>query len=439
MISYAKLRKIEVYYATLRKLKMDGNRMARVKNPFITDSIVDGEDYCSRKVLEERILTKLESGHKLALIGDRRVGKSSTAHYVIDNMKGIYKVDIDLYHVADAVDIAEAMIDACKKILDEVWDSKKILDMAKNVKPKLELASDGFSLGFDTRAKEFRKTLNIAFEFLDETIKRTKKKIVILFDEFQAIKDVKDGHAILKYMRGKIQKLNRIPIMYVGSIRHEMDNIFRDQGSPFFKQTEIIYFEHIEEGVFYQFVSKKFKKKKIIFKEEVYKHLYEICYGITGDIQQFCRVAFDNLKEDTEIDFDTFFRVIEIIYKNELKYFQATIEGKELTKVQQKFLLQIANAQNQEGTKLFGQEIQKACGVTSPGALRNAMIALEKKSHIYKSEGRYCFSSPFFKEYLLDYKLFIKATAGTLVAGGNLTGTRLSFGYRELIKKEHVT
>ena len=410
--------------------------MARVKNPFITDSIVDGEDYCSRQALEETILTKLESGHKLALIGDRRIGKSSTAHHVIDNMKGTHKVDIDLYHVADAADIAEAIVDACKKVLDEVWDSKKILDMAKSVKPKLEVTSDGFSLGFDARPKEFRKTLNIAFEFLDETIKRTKKKIVILFDEFQSIKEVKDGDAMLKYMRGKIQKLNRIPIIYVGSIRHKMDSIFRNQSSPFFKQTEIIYFEHIEEDIFYQFVSKKFQKMKITIKEEVYRHLYEICYGITGDIQQFCRVAFDSLKEDTVIDFDTFFHVMEIIYKNEFKYFQATVEGKELTKVQKNFLLQIANAQNQEETKLFRQEIQKASGVKSAGSLTNAMIALEKKGHIYKSENKYCFSNSFFKEWLLDYKLIIRATAGNLVVGGPIAGTRLNFGYRELIKNK---
>lgn len=409
--------------------------MARAKNPFITDSIVNGEDYCPRKALEEKISTKLKSGHKLALIGERRIGKSSTAHYVIDNMKGTHKVDIDLYHVADAADIAEAIIDACKKVLDKVWDPKKILEMAKKMKLKLEVASGRFSLGFDTKPKEFRKTLNIAFEFLDETIKRTKAKIVFLFDEFQAIKEVKDGDAILKYMRGKIQKLNRIPIMYVGSIRREMDSIFRDQSSPFFKQTEIIYFEHIEKDIFYQFVSKKFQKKKITIKKEVYGHLYEICYEITGDIQQFCSVAFDSLKEGTVIDFDTFFYVMEIIYKNELKYFQATIEGKELTKVQQKFLLQIANAQNQEGAKLFGKEIQVAVGVKSPGTLRNAMIALEKKEHIYKSEDKYCFSNPFFKEYLLDYKLFIAARVGTAVAGVPLTGTRLSLGYRKLIKK----
>ena len=397
--------------------------MTKVTNPFITDSIVDGDDYCSRKALEERILIKLESGHKLALIGNRRIGKSSTAHYVIDSMKGTYKVGINIYHVTEATDIAEAIIDACKKVLDEVWDPKKVLDMAKSITPKLEVSPDGLSLGFDATSKEFRKTLNVSFEFLDETIKRTKKKIVILFDEFQAIREVKGGDAILKYMRGKTQKLNRIPIVYVGSLRHEMDYIFRSQSSPFFKQTEIIYFEHIEENVFYQFVSKKFQKKKISFKKEVYKYLYKSCYGVTGDMQQFCRVAFDCLKEGTTIDFDNFFYVMEIIYKNELKYFKEIIEGKGLTKVQQNFLLQIVNSQ--EGTKLFGQDTQKAVGVKSAGSLTNAMIALEKKSHVYKDEGKYYFTNPFFKEWLLDYKLIIRTTTGNL---GN--GTRLDFGHR---------
>ena len=417
--------------------------MIRIKNPFITDSIVDGEDYCSRQALEKRILTRLESGHKLALIGNRRIGKSSTAHFVIDNMKKTYKVDVDLYHITDAGGIAEAIMDACKKVLDKVWDSKKVLEMVKNVSPKLKISADGVSLGFETRPKEFEKTLNIAFEFLNETIKRTKKKIVILFDEFQTIKEVKDGDRILKYMRGKIQKLNRIPIMYVGSIRHEMDSIFRDQSSPFFKQTEIIYFENIEEEIFYRFISKKFQKKDIIFKEEVFKYLYEICYGITGDIQQFCRVAFDSLKKGTVIGFDNFFHVMEIIYKNELKYFQGIIEGKKLTKIQQNTLLQIANSQNQE-SKLFGQEIQKTIGVRSPGALRNALITLEKKEHIYKHKDRYLFSNPFFKEYLLDYKVHITEKARNLFEGNHSSGirfslypsgTRLSFGYRELIKK----
>lgn len=66
--------------------------MNKTKNPFIDDSVVSKDDYCSRKMIEDKILQKLENGDNLALIGDRRIGKTSTAHYVIDGMKGIHKV-----------------------------------------------------------------------------------------------------------------------------------------------------------------------------------------------------------------------------------------------------------------------------------------------------------------------------------------------------------
>ncbi len=406
------------------------------KNPFIDGPVVEGDDYCQRRKMEERILAKLESGHNLALIGDRRIGKTSTAHHVIDGMRGNHKVDIDFYHVMDSSDIAEAIIDACKRVLDKVWDSKKVLDFASRLSPKLEVSeSGGLSLGVAAQGQEYKKTLNVAFEFLEETIKRTNGKVIILFDEFQAIKEVKNGDAILKYMRGKIQKFPRISFMYVGSIRHEMDHIFRDQTSPFYKQAEIIYFEHIEADEFYEFISERFQNKKIALKREVYDYLYQICYGITGDIQTFCRVAFDSLEKSMTLDFEAFFDVLDIIYKNEQKYFKGVLEGKDLTKIQKNLLIQLAPLQAQENIKLFGKDFQKVIGVKSPGAVTNALNALEKKEYVYKSDEKYFFANPFFKEWVLDHRFLIHATAGTLSAGSAISGTRLDFGYRQRMIK----
>jgi hypothetical protein len=403
----------------------------RAKNPFIDDSIVSKGDYCPRKEVEEKILKKLESGHNLALIGDRRIGKTSTAHHVIDGMKGYYKVDIDLYHITEPSDIAESIIDACMKVLSHVWDGKKVLDLASRLTPKFDITESGVSFGVGTKGQEYKKTLNVAFEFLNETVKRTKGKVVILFDEFQAIKEVENGEAILKYMRGKIQKITRIPFMYVGSIRHEMDHIFRDQSSPFFKQAEIIYFEHIEADIFYKFISTRFKKKKIILEQDAYDYLYQICYGVTGDIQTFCRVAFDSLPEGTHLNIEAFFVVLEIIYKNEQKYFKNILDGKELTKVQKNLIVQLAGAQEQNDIKFFGKAFQKTIGVKSPGAVTNALNALEKKEYIYKPNGQYYFANPFFKEWILDYRYLIQATAGNLTAGSPIANTRIGFGYRQ--------
>ena len=115
---------------------MEGSTVERIKNPFIDDAIVEGDDYCPRERIENHISTKLKNGHNLALIGDRRIGKTSTAHFVIDNIKGTHKVDIDLYHVKDSSDIAESIIDACKKVLDEVWDSKKVTRFQKKLEER---------------------------------------------------------------------------------------------------------------------------------------------------------------------------------------------------------------------------------------------------------------------------------------------------------------
>lgn len=413
-------------------LSNGGEDLKLEKNPFIDGPVVEGKDYCPRRKMEERILKKLESGHNLALIGDRRIGKTSTAHHVIDGMKGNHKIDIDFYHVMESSDIAEAIIDACKKVLEKVWDSKKVFDFAASLSPKLEVTeSGGLSLGVASKGQEYKKTMNVAFEFLEETVKRTNGKVVVLLDEFQAIKEIKNGDAILKYMRGKIQKIPRISFLYVGSIRHEMDNIFRDQSSPFFKQAEIIYFEHIEVDEFYNFVFERFQKKKIVLKREVYDYLYQICYGITGDIQTFCRVAFDSLQESMVLDFETFFYVLDIIYKNEQKYFKGILEGKDLTKIQKSLLIQLASWQDQENIKFFGKDFQKAIGVKSPGAVTNALKALEKKEYIYKSDDKFFFANPFFKEWVLDHKLLIHASVGTLAAGSAISGTRIDFGYRQ--------
>lgn len=403
--------------------------MKRIINPFIDDSVVSKNDYCSRKSIEIKMLQKLENGHNLAVIGDRRIGKTSTAHFVIDSMKGIYKIDIDLYHVIDASDIAEAIIDACKKALDKVWDSKKALDFLNNLYPQVEVAQDGYTFGFGLKKQDYKKTLSVAFEILEEVIKRTDGKLVVLFDEFQAIKEVKNGEAILKYMRGKIQKIARVPFMYLGSIRNEMDHIFRDQDSPFFKQAEIIYFNHIEPDIFYHFICERFQKKEISLKREVFNHLYSLCNGVTGDIQTFCRVAFDNLEQKNILNFKVFFIVLEIIYKNEMKYFKQILDSKELTKIQKNLLIQLAGTLDQDNIKKFGKDFQNTIGVKSPGAVTNALVALQKKGFIYKSDDQYHFSNPFFRQWILDYKFIIHVPNESLISG-----TRLDFGYRERLK-----
>jgi hypothetical protein len=403
-----------------------------IQNPFIDDSIVTKDDYCRRKIIEEALLLKIKNGQKSVLIGDRRIGKTSTSHYVVDELSNLKKVDLDFYHVKDVGDIAQEMISKTTKTLSEIWDFKSLSKFVSKLSPSLEVNESGsvnFGIGLNQTFKSYENTLEIAFNLIDEAIKRSNNNLVIIIDEFQQILSVKDGDSILKFMRGKIQKLQRIPILYVGSNRHQIESIFLNSSSPFYKQADIVNFSHIGEDIFYDFLKEKFKAKNIDFQKTVFFHLYSVCYGITRDIQYFCRVSFDILESGDLLDFKAFFHIMNIIYKNENLQYERTVNGEDLTKNQVALALHLA--QFPKNDNLFTRETLTALQVKTAANVQKAIDALIKKDYIYESDGIFKFVNPYFKEWLLDERVTISMPAGLLRPGQPLRGTRLDYDYRK--------
>lgn len=404
-----------------------------VRNPFIDDSIVKASDYCQRQEQEKHILQKIKNGHNIAVVGDRRIGKSSTIHHVIDNQKDILKIDMDLYHIRDENDLAKTIIDSVANAASKIWDIKKIIDIAKGFRPFMIPDAEaplGFRVSAELTHQPYTASLNTAFNFIQKLAQRKKNKIVVFLDEFQAINKLSNFDSILRFMRGKIQHLSRIPFIYAGSIRNDIESIFRNSSSPFFKQAEVYYFNHIMADVFYPFIKDRFHRKKIQIQKKLFHHLFDITYGITGDIQTFCRIGFDHLNKGDSIDVKNFFNVIEVIYNNEKKYFQNIIDGKELTKIQSKVLIYLTC---QDRLKIHSQVFRELVGAKSSGTIDKALQKLISKEFIYKHGQEYRFANPFLKEWILDYRAFFQADSGMLKAGIPLYGTRLDFGYRNQI------
>lgn len=61
------------------------------QNPFIDNAIVSKGDYCPCEGIEEALLTRIKNGQNVALVGKRRVGKSSIAHHITNNLVARHK------------------------------------------------------------------------------------------------------------------------------------------------------------------------------------------------------------------------------------------------------------------------------------------------------------------------------------------------------------
>ena len=114
----------------------------------------------------------------------------------------------------------------------------------------------------------------------------------------------------------------------------------------------------------------------------------------------FFKTAFEIIGPSEKLSLESCSTVLEAIYKNEKKYFLDLTEGRQLTKIQKNLLYYLAT-QNKKSSGLFSQAVQKQIGVKSPGAMQNALAALQKKGPIYMFLGVPYFSNPFFRLWLL--------------------------------------
>ena len=84
-----------------------------------------------------------------------------------------------------------------------------------------------------------------------------KKALVVVFDEFQDILNLKDYKEALALLRSKIQFHIKISYIFAGSIRNKMDDIFNRPDSAFFKSAISIEVGAIDRDQFISFLKNK--------------------------------------------------------------------------------------------------------------------------------------------------------------------------------------
>lgn len=127
-------------------------------NPFKYGTIVSGKDFCGRKTLLKQLIGHVESSQRIALLGERRVGKSSTVYEAILKCKKERLLYVDLLGIKS--------IDAfCRRILraivvleqktgwfDKIIKTLSYLRPSISVDPITSIAKEGgkrvFSVAF---------------------------------------------------------------------------------------------------------------------------------------------------------------------------------------------------------------------------------------------------------------------------------------------------
>lgn len=368
-----------------------------MENPFVFGRVVFGNNYLTRPTVEKTIADCIASKQNIFIVGERRSGKTSTAlNVIISKMKKSY-IHADFYGVRSEWDIAKKITDAIATYHVNNFGLEDALKALTKFRLRIETKADGS--GFEISPYLQRGSIS---ENLEPVLKHIqalskKRKLVTFFDEFQEIIRVPEANSILARMRSVIQLIDKTSFIFAGSLRSKLDHIFRDPKQPFFKSAMPLDFPKIKKESMFKFVCKKMRKKKIQFTAEAFSQLFQTTNAITGDIQQFCKVAFDFLEEGAILNQANFETVLNEVFTLEEKFYNYTVHESTLTKLQIDLLKTLGKF---EHLGHQSQEFKEKVNNFNSNSINTAIKALEKQNIIYKEGKTIRFFNPFFKEWL---------------------------------------
>jgi hypothetical protein len=364
-------------------------------NPFRYGEVVTKGEFCSRPDLVRRLRGYLEGGHNGVVMGERRTGKTSLIHESARRIRGLRLVYAQFWAVKSIEEIATRMLRGITTSQTKGSFLERIGRSLAYLRPQIEFdpATGQPSVAIAPGTKMSPEGLHGVFDLIEELGK--KHRLAVALDEFQDIRDVPDADAVLGEIRGRIQLQAGISYVFAGSIRHEMERIFRDPSKPFFKSLRVVEVGPIDRGKFRAFLETRFKTGKRKVSPEAIEEVFALADDNPSDVQQFCSALWETTGPGDSIGLGEIQTALNHVFATERKGFESMI--KILTGQQKKCLRALSRLGGKHPqSKVFLAE----AGIALPTSVKRALTRLVDLEIVYGADAEYKFFDPFFREWV---------------------------------------
>lgn len=190
------------------------------------------------------IATALGEGSNLIVAGPRRTGKTSVCDAALLRLgrRGFYTVSVDLFRIATAAELAEALVVAtianrsalrrvvyqtrrAGRLIADALQTSAVLKSKAQLGEELEIA---FQPGLAARDPE--RYLDYALGLPGRIAEADGVQAVVFLDEFQEVgssnEPYGDSDRLTKRMRAIFQRTTNVSYLFAGSLEHLMRDLF---------------------------------------------------------------------------------------------------------------------------------------------------------------------------------------------------------------------
>ena len=228
-----------------------------MKNPFKFGVLVDNEFFTDRNEELGEVLRTLDSENHLILISPRRFGKSSLVAKAV-KASGRPCISLNMQNMLSVDDFASKLL----RELFRQYPMERIRHLMSHFRVVPTVSTNPVTNGVDV---SFQPVLNSMVLLEDamvliEKVSTENKRLIVVFDEFQEILNIRKG--LDKQLRSIMQEQQHLNYVLLGSQESMMTEIFERKKSPFYHFGKLMHLNKIPYDDFKEYVSARLPLKE---------------------------------------------------------------------------------------------------------------------------------------------------------------------------------
>lgn len=372
-----------------------------MENPFNYLQLATGDQFYDRIELRRDLQSRFLSGQSsVVLYGPRRYGKSSLVAELVRDLEkaGIPCVTLDVMKVP-SIDLFVSAYAAkvYRKLAPVRFEFKKLGTFLKSLRPKMTIGPSGeASLTFEPFDASIGPEALSEVLDLPQRLLSGKGRAVVVFDEFQEVKDLLPSDGFERTMRSAVQSHRNVSYIFLGSRHHLLRRMFTDHNRPFYRSAVTIQLDKppLEESV--RFVVDRFASAGKTIAPETAELLVGRIENIPYFIQQLGFETFrivDDARRKSVLPAD-----VEAAYSNLSGFNRDQYEQLMLTlsASQKKLLIALAHEKAAEFSEAYRRK--HMLGVSS--TVNSNKAKLMEDGLLELADGQYTVADPFFAQFL---------------------------------------
>lgn len=367
-----------------------------MKNPFLYGQSVEGEHFCNRIKELADIASHISSAQNLFIYSNRRLGKTSLVREALRRLskdKMTAPIFIDMERVTSRGQFVEVYARAIAKVVTEFEKLEKVRDFFRSIIPKFEFTPEGevsVSVEFARDKSAISRCLDEIMDLPQKLAEKYKKRVVVVFDEFQEIEQLNGGD-FEKYLRSFIQHHQDVCYIFMGSKTSVIIEMFNDPKRAFYRSAAVYPLKNIPVKEIEKYVVSRFiTSGKKISKESAY-NLVRLAKGLPYYVQMLGWYVWELCEHEVKVC--NLEEGVEELIRSQSELYRAWHDSSTLNQ------RAVLGALSMEA-EIFSQDVILNYGLGSVSTAQSAVKSLVKKGLVCKEESKYWLVDPFFAMWL---------------------------------------